>query len=125
MRILFGQRYLRAIESKALLVEIPEVARRKVWAQLTALNAPLRVRRDPYANWTDNSSILEEAESDVLTEHGWQRLPVTPYPAETQYHEAPRLLVLEGEGPYVFDTIEVASGYMRASRWFPAEQRLA
>ena len=97
MRVLFSQRYLRAIESKALLVEIPEIARRKVWAQLSALNAPMRIQRDPYDNWTDNSSILEEAESDLLTEHGWQRLPVTPYPAETQYHEALRLLVLDGE----------------------------
>ncbi|CUX65200.1 conserved hypothetical protein [Agrobacterium tumefaciens str. Kerr 14] len=115
MRVLFSQRYLRAIESKALSVEIPEIARRKVWAQLTTLNAPMRVQRDPYDNWTDNSSVLEEAESDLLTEHGWQRLPVTPYPAEAQYHEALRLLVLDGEGPYVFDTIEVASGYMDAA----------
>lgn len=115
MRVLFSQRYLRAIESKALLVEIPEIARRKVWAQLSAFNAPMRIQRDPYDNWTDNSSVLEEAESDLRTEHGWERLPVTPYPAETQYHEALRLLVLDGEAPYVFDTIEIASGYMDAA----------
>jgi hypothetical protein len=112
MCVLFSQRYLRAIESKALTVEIPEAARRKVWARLSAFNAPMTIQRDPYNNWISSTSVMEETESDLLTEHGRQRLPVTPYPAENQYHEALRLLVLGGEGPYVFDTIEIASGYM-------------
>lgn len=93
-RMLFSQRYMRAIEGNALTVDIPEPARRKLWAQLSAFNAPMRIQRDPYDNWVSSTSVLEETESDLLTEHGWQRLPVTPYPADTQYHEALRLLVL-------------------------------
>lgn len=111
-RMLFSQRYMRAIEGNALTVDIPEPARRKLWAQLSAFNTPMRIQRDPYDNWVSSTSVLEETESDLLTEHGWQRLPVTPYPADTQYHEALRLLVLRGDGPYVFDTMEVASSYM-------------
>ncbi|RWP42371.1 AbiJ-NTD4 domain-containing protein [Mesorhizobium sp.] len=115
MRVLFSQRYLRAIESNALSIEIPQAARRKVWTQLSAFNAPMHIQRDPYDNWISRSSVLEETESDLLTENGWQRVPVTPYPDDTQYHEALRLLVLTGEGAYVFDTIEIASSYMDAA----------
>ena len=75
----------------------------------------MRIQRDRYDNWTDNSSVLEEAESVLLTEHGWQRIPVDPYPADAQYHEALRLLVLHGEAQYVFDTIEVASEFLDAA----------
>ncbi|OQM73334.1 hypothetical protein BFN67_08465 [Pseudaminobacter manganicus] len=75
----------------------------------------MHIQRDPYDNWISRTSALEETEGDLLTEHGWQRLPVTPYPADTQYHEALRLLVLGGEGPYVLDTIEIAFGYMDAA----------
>jgi len=75
----------------------------------------MRIQRDRYDNWTDNSSVLEEAESVLLTEHGWQRIPVDPYPADAQYHEELRLLVLHGEAQYVFDTIEVASEFLDAA----------
>ena len=53
----------------------------------------------------------------MLIEHGWERLPVTPYPADTQYHAALRLLMLDDRGWFVFDIIEIASGYME-----PAEK---
>ncbi|MGY8666209.1 hypothetical protein Q3C01_28200 [Bradyrhizobium sp. UFLA05-109] len=115
MRLLFSQRYHRAIEQAALVVDIPDTARRKVWAWLSANNSSLGIRRDPNDNWVSNSSVLEETESDLLVEHGWERLPVTPYPAETQYHSALRLLVLNGQGFFVFDTIEIASSYTDAA----------
>lgn len=34
MRLLFSQRYHRAIEQAALVVDIPDAARRKIWAWL-------------------------------------------------------------------------------------------
>ncbi|HEY0120830.1 MAG TPA: hypothetical protein VGC14_03535 [Rhizobium sp.] len=114
MRLLFSQRYHRAIEQGTIAVEITDAARRKVWAWLSTNNTSLGIRRDPNDNWVSNSSILEETESGLLTENGWDRLPVTPYPADTQYHAALRLLVLDGQGFFVFDTIEVASSYMDA-----------
>ncbi|RWA58061.1 AbiJ-NTD4 domain-containing protein [Mesorhizobium sp.] len=112
MRLLFSQRYHRAIEQNALIVDVPDAARRKIWAWLSANNTSLGIQRDPNDNWISNSSILEETEGDLLTEHGWERLPVTPFPPDTQYHKALRLLVLDGQGPFVFDTVEVALGYM-------------
>lgn len=66
----------------------------------------------PHDNWISNSSILEETESDLLTEHGWERLPVAP--ASTDTHSALRLLVQDGQGPFVFDTLEIASSHMDA-----------
>jgi hypothetical protein len=112
MGLLFSQRYHRAIEQSKLVVDIPDAARRKVWTWLSARNTSLGIQRDPNDSWISTSSILEETEGDLLTEHGWERLPVTPYPADTQYHKALRFLVLDGQGPFVFDTIEVASSYM-------------
>jgi hypothetical protein len=124
MRLLFSQRYHRAIEQTALVVDVPDAARRKIWAWLSANNTSLGIQRDPNDNWISNSSILEETESDLLTEHGWERLPVTPYPPDTQYHKALRLLVLDGQGPFVFDTIEVASSYMDAAEKDTLRQKI-
>jgi hypothetical protein len=115
MRLLFSQRYHRAIERAALVVDIPDAARRKIWTWLSANNTSLGIQHDPNDNWVSNSSIIEETESDLLTEHGWERLPVTPYPADTQYYSAMRLLILDGPGFFVFDAIEIASGYMDAT----------
>ena len=47
MRLLFSQRYHRAMEQAAIAVDIPDAARRKVWAWLSANNTSLGVRRDP------------------------------------------------------------------------------
>lgn len=117
MRLPFSQRYRRAIDQTALVVDIPDTARRKIWAWLAANNTSLGIQRDPNDRWISNSSILEETESDLLIEHGWDRLPVTPYPADAQNHAALRLLMLDGQGWFVFDIIEIASGYME-----PAEK---
>src|ERR1700687_933885 len=90
MRLLFSQRYRRAIDQTALVVEIPDTARRKIWAWLSANNTSLGIQRDPNDRWI--------SESDLLIEHGWERLPVTPYPADTQYHAALRLLMPDDRG---------------------------
>src|ERR1700730_11744478 len=60
MRLLFSQRYRRAIDQTALVVEIPDTARRKIWAWLSANNTSLGIQRDPKDRWISNSSILEE-----------------------------------------------------------------
>lgn len=110
--MLFSQRYFPAIEKNVLFVDIPDAARRKLWAWLSANNASLCIRRDPNDSWISNSSILEETERELLVEHGWNRLPVSPDPSSTDYHAALHLLVLDGPGPFVFDTIEIAASNM-------------
>jgi hypothetical protein len=45
----------RAIESNVLVVDIPDAARRKLWAWLSANNASLGIRRDPNDSWISNS----------------------------------------------------------------------
>ena len=110
--MLFSQRYFRAIENNMLVVDIATAARRKLWAWLSANNASLRIRRDPNDSWISNSSILEETERELLIEHGWEHLPVSPLSTNAEYHAALRLLVLEGPGPFIFDTIEIAASNM-------------
>lgn len=110
--MLFSQRYFRAIEKNMLVVDIPDEARRKLWAWLSANNASLGIRRDPNDSWISNSSVLEETARELLVEHGWDRLPVSPDPVDAEYHAALRLLVLDGPGPFVFDTIEIAANNM-------------
>jgi hypothetical protein len=56
--MLFSQRYFRAIENDALVVEIPDAARRKLWAWLSANNASLGIQRDPNNSWISNSSVV-------------------------------------------------------------------
>jgi hypothetical protein len=110
--MLFSQRYFRPIEQKRLVVEIPEPARQKLWARLQASNSPLHIQRDPNDRWISQSSILEEVESELRVEHGWDRLPVSRSPFNPERPGDLRLLVLRGEAPWVFDTIELAAVYM-------------
>jgi hypothetical protein len=77
--MLFSQRYFRAIENNMLVVDIPDAAQRKLWAWLSANNASLGIRRDPNDSWISNSSVLEETERELLIEHGWEHLPVSPH----------------------------------------------
>lgn len=110
--MLFSQRYFRPIEEKRFVVEVPEPARRKLWAWLQANNSELHIQRDPDDRWISRSSILEEVESELLVEHGWDRLPVSPYPNSNDYHAALRLLVQQCQAPFVFDTVELAGRHM-------------
>jgi hypothetical protein len=59
--MLFSQRYFPAIENNVLVVDIPDAARRKLWAWLSANNSSLGIRRDPIDSWILSSSVLEEA----------------------------------------------------------------
>ena len=112
--MLFSQRYIRSLEQKRLDVQIPDIARRKLWTWLTAHNQQMRIHRDPNDNWTDDSSTLEEVESDLLMEHGWERIPGAPQHREIDSgnFQALRHLVLHGDGQFVFDTLELSARFM-------------
>jgi hypothetical protein len=112
--MLFSQRYFRALEEKKPEVDILEPARRKLWSWLSANNTPLRIKRDPNDNWISNSSILEEVEAELLTEHGWDRIPGAPMHRDIDNgsHTALRYVSLQSDGAYVFDAIELASRWM-------------
>lgn len=110
--MLFSHRYLRALERKALAVEISEAARRKLWSWLKANDESMIVQRDPNNNWTDNSSILAEIESDLMTEHGWDQVPGAR--DSQSYAGGLRHLVLHGDGEFVLDVLELASSFRGA-----------
>jgi len=122
---LFSQRYFRPLEQGTLIAEIPEPARRKLWSWLTANNAPLGIQRDPNDRWISNSSVLEEIESELVTEHGWDRIPGTPAQSDNPY-DGLRHLVRHGAAAFVFDTMELASRWMdaplREAFWKKANQ---
>ncbi len=115
--MLFSQRYFRALEQKKLDVEIAEAARRKLWGWLTANNSSLGVQRDPNDRWISNSSILEETESELLIEYGWDRIPGVVAKQNGDYFPALRHLVLRGNAAFVFDAVELAGRWMQ-----PAER---
>jgi hypothetical protein len=108
---LFSQRYFRPLEQKTLIVEIPEPARHKLWSWLAAHNASFAIQRDSNDSWISNSSTLEEAESELITEHGWERIPGAPLSSDHPYAGI-RHLMLHGLAQYVFDAMELSSKFM-------------
>lgn len=110
--MLFSQRYLRAINNGRIQVDIHPDARKKIWAWLLKNNHSRGVQRDPNDNWISNSSILEEAEDELLTEHGWDEIPGSPKPANGEYFVGAKYLALHGDGQFVFDILELASNWM-------------
>ena len=116
--MIFSQRYHRVLEQNALKVEIPEAARRKLWAWLSANNAQLRIQRDPGDSWISNSSILEEIESELRVENGWDQIPGAPS------DDPIRQLFIHGDAAYVFDAIELAGKWMEAEPKEEFRQRI-
>ena len=114
--MIFSNRYFRALEQKTLAVELPEVARRKLWSWLDAHNMSFAIRRDPNDSWIDNSSLLEETLADLSMEHGWNALPVAPTVQGDPPFSDLRDIFLEGNGAYVFDAIELASSMMEPAQ---------
>jgi hypothetical protein len=125
--MLFSQRYSHALEQSKLKVEIPDVARRKLWSWLAANNSSLYIKRDPNDNWISNSSILGETESELLTEHGWDRIPGAEAQQQSgDYFAALRHLVLHADAAFVFDAVELAGRWMEATervQLFPSRRK--
>jgi hypothetical protein len=115
--MLFSQRYLRALEQGTLSAEVPESARRKLWSQLKANDKSFKIRPDPDDDWISNTSVLEETESELMTEHGWDVMPGTETTQNDSSDSALRRLVLAGDAAVVFDILELAS------RWMDGEER--
>lgn len=123
-RLIFSLRYMRALENRAFGVELPSRLRAQLLAQLEKFNSPLHVQRDPNDNWHDRTSALDEVESDLLTEHGWTRVPDFVAPKELQAGQQIRWLVTVGAGPLVFDAIELAFSHMASTDQEPFRQAL-
>jgi len=122
--MLFSQRYFRALEQKKLNVEISDAARRKLWSWLTVNNASLGIQRDPNDRWISNSSILEETESDLLTEHGWDQIPGAAVQQSGDHFSALRHLVFHGDAAFVFDAVELAGPCMEPAEREAFRQKL-
>ena len=119
----FSQRYHRALEQKRLEVSLPEPVRRKFWSWLLANNSTVHVQRDSNDRWISNSSILEEAESEMLVEHGWDSLP-GPKTEQGSTYAAFRELILQGDGELVFDALELVGRWMDAAEKETTRQKI-
>jgi hypothetical protein len=113
--MLFTQRYHRVLENGTIEVEIPIAARNKIWAWLVAHNNSMGIQRDPNDRWISNSSILEEAELELLIEYGWQKIPGATESGNGEFHASLQHLVLNGGAAYVFDVIELTGRFMDQS----------
>ncbi len=109
--MLFSQRYHRALQRQQFAVDISPELRRKIWTQLRAHNSSFYVQPDPHDNLHVLTTALEEAESELMTEHGWDRIPDAPRNSG-EYMPALRHLVLRGQAEFVLDTIELAFARM-------------
>lgn len=122
--MLFSQRYRRALDSRLMDVELSPDTRKKIWTRLVAMNPSIRIQRDPNDSWISNSSGLEEAEAGLLVEHGWDKLPISPYPTDEYHHEAMHMLVLDGPAPLIFDTIELFLTWLETAQQITFQSKL-
>ncbi|MCA0423738.1 MAG: hypothetical protein LCH61_10495 [Proteobacteria bacterium] len=123
-RLIFSLRYMRALENRVFGVDLPSRLRSQALAQLNKFNSPLYVQRDPNDSWRDQTTALDEGESDLLTEHGWTQLPDLAASKELQAGQQIRWLVTNGVGPLVFDAIELTFSHMTAADQEPFRQKL-
>ena len=121
---LFSQKYHHVIDRALLEVEIPEKACRMIWAWLLSRNTSLIIQLDPNDSWISDSSILEEVENDYLISQGWDTLPVEPFPIKSVNFAAFRQFVLQADGFYVFDVLELVSGRMEDAEKEQLRQRI-
>lgn len=110
--MIFSQRYHRALHDKRLTVVISDDARRKLSTCLDTYNASVGVQRDPNDRWISNSSVIEEAILELMSEHGWYGIPGTNAVENGQYYDAFKHLIRHGEGHVLFDFIELAMAQM-------------
>ncbi|MGI4748203.1 MAG: AbiJ-NTD4 domain-containing protein [Janthinobacterium lividum] len=112
--MIFSQRYHRALEQRRLQVDLPQEVRRKLWSWISAHNTPLYIQPDPNDSWISNSSVLEQAEAEMLVEHGWDSLPVRQPVKNDTFFVAFRELILDSNGELVFDALELVGNWMNA-----------
>lgn len=107
--VLFSQRYFKALEKNQFQVEIPDAARRKLWAWLNANNSSFYYQPDPNDNWNERTSILEQTAEKLHVEHGWE-IPLDERGIRVQdwYRKTLREIVETGDGKYVLDIVELA-----------------
>lgn len=110
--MIFSQRYHRALSDKRLTVVIPADARPKLSTCLAGYNASVGVQRDPNDNWVSNSSVVEEAILELMSEHGWEDIPGTDLVHKGEFYDAFKHLIRHGEAQVVFDFIELAMWQM-------------
>ena len=109
--MIFSQRYLRALKEGKFSIELPHDVRAKLKTFLRQYDASFYVQRDPHDNWSDPTSVLEEALRDLMTEQGWERIPGAPG-FDHGISPAFAYLVEHGPGEHVFDLIELALSNM-------------
>lgn len=109
--MIFSQRYLKAIEDGRLVVDLPQTARAKLWKAMVNFNRPFSVQRDPNDNWHDNTSAIDEAKWDLLSDYGLDVFPWDSQPSLPAF-DSMRQLVLSAGGHHVLDAIEVETSYL-------------
>ena len=110
--MIFSQRYHRALTEGRLTVTLPADARRKLKTCIEKYNTSLGVQRDPNDNWISNSSVVEEAILEMLSEKGWDDIPETSAVRDGNHHEGFRHLMSHGAAPELFDLCELAMSFM-------------
>lgn len=109
--MIFSQRYLKAIEDGRLVVDLSQIVRAKLWKAMANFNRPFGVQRDPNDRWIENTSAIDEAKWDLLSDYGWDEFPWATNRSLSAF-DSMRELALNGDGHHVLDAIEVQTGYL-------------
>lgn len=110
--MIFSQRYRRAIEARQLAIHVDNDVRRKVRSSIEKHDHTIHVRRDRFDNWIANSSVIEEAVLELVSEYGWDDVPGTTAIEKGKYYDAFSWVVLDLDEAIAFDLIELCLSHM-------------
>lgn len=117
--MLFSQRYLSAIDERRLVIDLPVVVRKKLWARLEQFNESIA------SPWDGGiTTILEAVAYELKTEHGWDELSDLPLDESVVVRSPLHHLVLAGHGHFVFDIVELAHGCIEPGEQDEFEQKV-
>ena len=111
--MIFSQRYHRAIREGRIVIDLPQDIRPKTRTCIEKYNEIIGVKRDPYDNFIHNSSVVEEAILELMTEYGWDKIPGCNFVQTGEYYKAFRHLIGSAKDWQLFDFIELALKQMQ------------
>ena len=116
---LFSQRHFSAIEEGRLVIDLTYDVRRKLWSWLDHFNESVG------APWSGGTTTILNAVAYLLkTEHGWDEISAPPFDEDVFVSSPLHHLVLSGVEHLVFDTVELAHGYMGPGEQDEFEQKV-
>ena len=108
--LLFSQRYFSAIEERRLVIDLPVLVRKKLWAWLEQSDEEIGAPESSHGRGA--TTILLAVAAELKIEHGWDEISGLPLDEPGIVRSPLHHLMLAGHEHLVFDIVELAHGYM-------------